>query len=71
MTSHCDTRDKWFLLTIMSKDANPVFPPELEREILEILAILHPESMPVLLLIARRVKIWCRAPNLHNYNADI
>ncbi|KAJ7917477.1 cytochrome P450 [Mycena leptocephala] len=42
----------------MSKDANPVFLRELQREILEILAILHPESTPMLLLIARRGKIW-------------
>ncbi|KAJ7101872.1 hypothetical protein C8R44DRAFT_808821 [Mycena epipterygia] len=33
-------------------------PTELERYILEIAAFIHPECMPVLVLVARRAKIW-------------
>ncbi|KAJ6596179.1 hypothetical protein DFH09DRAFT_826888, partial [Mycena vulgaris] len=33
-------------------------PTELEREIFECVALSHPRSIPKLLLVARRVKIW-------------
>ncbi|KAJ7758120.1 hypothetical protein DFH07DRAFT_958467 [Mycena maculata] len=36
----------------------PIFPPELEREIFETTAVLHPQTMPSLLRVARRVLIW-------------
>ncbi|KAJ7758114.1 hypothetical protein DFH07DRAFT_1024908 [Mycena maculata] len=35
-----------------------IFPPELEREIFETTAILHPQTMPTLLPVAHRVLIW-------------
>ncbi|KAJ7125818.1 hypothetical protein C8R43DRAFT_1029339 [Mycena crocata] len=41
-----------------SPQGSPTLPPELERLIFEISAIIYPESMPVLLLVARRVKLW-------------
>ncbi|KAJ7142292.1 hypothetical protein C8R44DRAFT_865645 [Mycena epipterygia] len=34
------------------------FPTELDREIFETTAILYPEEIPNLMLVARRVKIW-------------
>ncbi|KAJ7127593.1 hypothetical protein C8R43DRAFT_1210837 [Mycena crocata] len=40
--------------------ADVVLPVELEREIFELTARLHPQCMPVLLLVAQRVKIWYR-----------
>ncbi|KAJ7224566.1 hypothetical protein GGX14DRAFT_557426 [Mycena pura] len=33
----------------------PIFPPELERKLFELTAVLHPEMVPVLLLVAHRV----------------
>ncbi|KAJ6482598.1 hypothetical protein C8R45DRAFT_1215354 [Mycena sanguinolenta] len=36
----------------------PCFPPELEREIFEIAANLHPQSIPSLLQVSRRVHDW-------------
>ncbi|KAJ7131347.1 hypothetical protein C8R44DRAFT_871842 [Mycena epipterygia] len=36
----------------------PILPPELQREILESAALLSTTSIPKLLLIAKRVKIW-------------
>ncbi|KAF7296094.1 hypothetical protein MKEN_01424500 [Mycena kentingensis (nom. inval.)] len=36
----------------------PRLPPELERDIFELAALLNPECMPPLLLVAHRVKIW-------------
>ncbi|KAJ7088695.1 hypothetical protein C8R44DRAFT_892752 [Mycena epipterygia] len=36
----------------------PVFPPELEREIFETAALMHPKTIPVLLRVAHRVLIW-------------
>ncbi|KAJ7637564.1 hypothetical protein DFH06DRAFT_1335726 [Mycena polygramma] len=36
----------------------PVLPSELEREVLEKSALLHPETIPALLRVARRVFIW-------------
>ncbi|KAJ7435871.1 hypothetical protein FB451DRAFT_1308380 [Mycena latifolia] len=39
-------------------DPLPIFPPELEREILETTALVHPSTIPVLLRVARRFHIW-------------
>ncbi|KAJ7443120.1 hypothetical protein FB451DRAFT_1568734 [Mycena latifolia] len=39
-------------------DTNPAFPPELEREIFEVAALLHPGTIPTLLQVARRISIW-------------
>lgn len=39
-------------------DAQPVFPMDLEREIFETAALLHPRGIPTLLLVARRVLVW-------------
>ncbi|KAJ7879703.1 hypothetical protein B0H13DRAFT_1571256, partial [Mycena leptocephala] len=36
----------------------PLLPPELERIIFELAAFVNPASMPSLLLVAPRVKIW-------------
>jgi hypothetical protein len=36
-----------------------VFPPELERKIIELAAHDHPICMPTLMLVAWRVKEWC------------
>jgi hypothetical protein len=35
-----------------------MLPVELEREIFELAAFLHPECMPMLVLVAQRVKSW-------------
>ncbi|KAF8185827.1 hypothetical protein K438DRAFT_1836391 [Mycena galopus ATCC 62051] len=43
----------------------PRLPAELEYHIFEISAHLHPKSIPILLLVARRVKIWLE-PVLYN-----
>jgi hypothetical protein len=39
-------------------DNEPVFPAELEREIFEMTAVMHPKKIPKLLLVARRIHIW-------------
>ncbi|KAJ7435864.1 hypothetical protein FB451DRAFT_1571296 [Mycena latifolia] len=39
-------------------DTDPVFPPELEQEIFETTALMHPGTMPALLRVARRIHIW-------------
>ncbi|KAJ7750409.1 hypothetical protein DFH07DRAFT_546282 [Mycena maculata] len=39
-------------------DIEPIFPPELEREIFETTAILHPKTIPTLLRVAHRILIW-------------
>ncbi|KAJ6517303.1 hypothetical protein C8R47DRAFT_1086929 [Mycena vitilis] len=39
-------------------NGGPTFPPELEREIFEIAALLHRSSIPSLLRVARRVLSW-------------
>ncbi|KAJ7608684.1 hypothetical protein FB45DRAFT_1128389 [Roridomyces roridus] len=39
-------------------DTSPVLPPELERPIFELRAVLCPGAIPNLILVARRVKIW-------------
>nr|GAT50993.1 predicted protein [Mycena chlorophos] len=36
----------------------PLLPPELEHKIFELTAIVHPDSKPNLLLVARRVHVW-------------
>jgi hypothetical protein len=47
------------LLTMMLVLADsPAFPLELEREIFETTALLHPTEIPTLLRVARRVLIW-------------
>ncbi|KAJ6529792.1 hypothetical protein B0H19DRAFT_1384894 [Mycena capillaripes] len=38
--------------------APPCLPPELEREIFETSALMHPRDIPTLLRVARRVLIW-------------
>ncbi|KAJ7873186.1 hypothetical protein B0H13DRAFT_2058825 [Mycena leptocephala] len=43
---------------LTSSATDRTLPTELEREIFEIAAFFSPDSMPVLLLVARRVKIW-------------
>ncbi|KAJ7268527.1 hypothetical protein C8J57DRAFT_1509711 [Mycena rebaudengoi] len=42
----------------MASDISASFPPELEREIFEIAATQHPEMMPRLVRVARRVLVW-------------
>ncbi|KAJ7615205.1 hypothetical protein DFH06DRAFT_1239827, partial [Mycena polygramma] len=37
---------------------SPVFPRELEREIFETMALMHPGKIPTLLRVARRVLFW-------------
>lgn len=49
-------KDIW----VMSSD--PMLPPELERHIFEYAAFLYPETMPHLMLVAHRVKIWFDRP---------
>ncbi|KAJ7447575.1 hypothetical protein B0H11DRAFT_2335449 [Mycena galericulata] len=39
----------------------PYFPPELEREIFETTAMLHPEMAPVLMRVAHRLLSWCQS----------
>jgi hypothetical protein len=43
---------------VAASDADPFLPLDLEREIFELLAVAHPESIPLLLPVARRVKAW-------------
>ncbi|KAJ7101890.1 hypothetical protein C8R44DRAFT_808844, partial [Mycena epipterygia] len=38
--------------------SSQTLPPELERYILELAAFINPECIPVLVLVARRAKIW-------------
>ncbi|KAJ7079911.1 hypothetical protein C8R44DRAFT_895590 [Mycena epipterygia] len=42
----------------MSLEQSPTLPRELERQIFETTASIHPRSMPALILVAQRVKIW-------------
>ncbi|KAJ7159752.1 hypothetical protein C8R46DRAFT_906451 [Mycena filopes] len=42
----------------MPSSPTPKFPPELEREIFEWTALRDPRSIPMLILVAQRVKIW-------------
>ncbi|KAJ7432945.1 hypothetical protein FB451DRAFT_1062148 [Mycena latifolia] len=39
-------------------DSPPIFPLELEREIFETTALVHPSTIPGLLRVARRIHIW-------------
>ncbi|KAJ7489623.1 hypothetical protein B0H11DRAFT_2191761 [Mycena galericulata] len=43
---------------MFSPGADPAFPEDLERCIFENAAFFHPDCIPALLLVARRVKIW-------------
>ncbi|KAJ7859415.1 hypothetical protein B0H13DRAFT_2670920 [Mycena leptocephala] len=45
-------------MTLVFADPNPAFPLELEREIFETAALMHPREIPNLLRVARRVLIW-------------
>ncbi|KAJ7176714.1 hypothetical protein C8R46DRAFT_1077095 [Mycena filopes] len=42
----------------MASSPDPVVSADLEREIFELAAVLHPGTIPTLLLVARRVLIW-------------
>ncbi|KAJ6587288.1 hypothetical protein B0H10DRAFT_814968 [Mycena sp. CBHHK59/15] len=46
------------MATALPGPLDPLLPPEIEREIFECAALSHPKSIPALLLIAQRVKIW-------------
>jgi hypothetical protein len=35
------------------------FPTEIEREVFEIAAFLHPKMIPKMLCVARRLLLWC------------
>ncbi|KAJ7635717.1 hypothetical protein DFH06DRAFT_1434331 [Mycena polygramma] len=37
---------------------HPAFPAELEREIFETMALMHPGSIPTLIRVARRILLW-------------
>ncbi|KAJ7446334.1 hypothetical protein FB451DRAFT_1291893 [Mycena latifolia] len=39
-------------------DTHPTFPTDLEREIFETTALMHPSTIPTLLRVARRILIW-------------
>ncbi|KAJ7443132.1 hypothetical protein FB451DRAFT_1296298 [Mycena latifolia] len=39
-------------------EIGPAFPPELEREIFETTALVHPSTIPALLRVSRRIHIW-------------
>ncbi|KAJ6529829.1 hypothetical protein B0H19DRAFT_1274215 [Mycena capillaripes] len=54
----------------------PSLPPELEREIFETTAVMHPREIPTLLRVARRVLIWIepllyRVIRLSKFNVDL
>jgi hypothetical protein len=42
----------------MEISISPAFPADLEREIFELAANRHPETMPSLMLVAHRVLQW-------------
>jgi hypothetical protein len=46
------------LVLMLSVSVRPTLPTELERAIFELAAFFDPDSLPVLLLVAHRVKIW-------------
>ncbi|KAF7367202.1 hypothetical protein MSAN_00980500 [Mycena sanguinolenta] len=46
------------LMSSESTFSDPRLPPELERGIFEIAALARPAAIPVLMLVARRVRIW-------------
>lgn len=54
-------------------DPNPVFPPELEQEIFETTALMHPREIPTLLRVARRVLIWLvfRLESFHGVHSEV
>jgi hypothetical protein len=37
---------------------NPFLPADLEREIFELAALIHPSTIPGLLRVAHRVLVW-------------
>ncbi|KAJ6454757.1 hypothetical protein C8R47DRAFT_1166743 [Mycena vitilis] len=39
-------------------DGGPRFPPDLEREVFETMALMYPQKIPTLLRVARRVLVW-------------
>ncbi|KAJ7691867.1 hypothetical protein B0H14DRAFT_3906143, partial [Mycena olivaceomarginata] len=39
-------------------ESGPAFPPELERELFETAALVHPATIPALLRVAKRVLLW-------------
>lgn len=39
-------------------EVRPIFPPELERDIFETTARIHPGTGVVLALVSRRVQLW-------------
>lgn len=45
-------------ITPSSDASHPLLPPELEREIFEVAAVLFPRRAPILVLVARRVRQW-------------
>ncbi|KAJ7909163.1 hypothetical protein B0H13DRAFT_1877920 [Mycena leptocephala] len=45
-------------LALWRQPVRPTLPTELERAIFELAAFFDPDSLPVLLLVAHRVKIW-------------
>ncbi|KAJ7851074.1 hypothetical protein B0H14DRAFT_2571075 [Mycena olivaceomarginata] len=42
----------------MTIAGEPILPPELEREVFEMTAFIHPGTIPTLLRVAKRVLIW-------------
>ncbi|KAJ7473692.1 hypothetical protein B0H11DRAFT_1340732 [Mycena galericulata] len=44
---------------------DPLLPPEIEKRIFEVAALSSPKSVPALLLVARRVKIWIEPVLFH------
>ncbi|KAK7023261.1 hypothetical protein R3P38DRAFT_3357061 [Favolaschia claudopus] len=42
----------------LSRPESPILPPELEREIFETAAIRHPDIIPNLFLVSRRIYDW-------------
>ncbi|KAJ7768629.1 hypothetical protein DFH07DRAFT_300024 [Mycena maculata] len=49
---------RFSLLRPCNRMAEPILPPELEREIFETVALAGTKSIPGLLRVARRVKLW-------------
>jgi hypothetical protein len=45
--------------TLTDLMSDPIVPRELEARIFELAALLWPRRVPVLMLVARRVRVWC------------
>ncbi|KAJ7794387.1 hypothetical protein B0H14DRAFT_2923276 [Mycena olivaceomarginata] len=43
---------------LVGVEIGPAFPPELERELFETAAVVHPATIPALLRVAKRVLLW-------------